>query len=45
MKRPLHIWGVFAAALLLAVALFGWLSTAVLRLDEAQRQHLAEAER
>ena len=26
-------------------ALFGWLSAAVLRLDEAQRQHLAEAER
>ncbi len=45
MKRPLHIWGVFAAALLLAVALFGWLSTAVLRLDAAQRRYLAEAER
>jgi signal transduction histidine kinase len=45
MKRPLHIWSVFAAVLLLAVALFGWLSAAVLRLDDAQRQHLAEAER
>ena len=45
MKRPLHIWSVFAAVLLLAVALFGWLSMAVLRLDDAQRQQLAEAER
>ena len=45
MKRPLHIWSVFAAVLLLAVALFGWLSASVLRLDDAQRQQLAEAER
>jgi signal transduction histidine kinase len=45
MKRPLHIWSVFAAVLLLAVALFGWLSVSVLRLDDAQRQQLAEAER
>ena len=45
MKRPLHIWSVFIAVLLLAVALFAWLSAAVLRLDDAQRRYLAEAER
>lgn len=45
MKRPLHIWLVFAGVVLLALASFAWLSRAVLGLDDAQRRQLAEAER
>lgn len=45
MRRPLHIWLMFGAVLLVALASFGWLSRAVLRLDDAQRLQLAEAER
>ncbi len=44
MKRPLHIWLVFAGVVLLALASFAWLSRAVLDLDDAQRRQLAEAE-
>lgn len=45
MKRPLHIWLVFAGVVLLALGSFSWLSRAVLDLDDAQRRQLAEAER
>jgi signal transduction histidine kinase len=45
MKRPLHIWLVFAGVVLLALASFAWLSHAVLDLDDAQRRLQAEAER
>ena len=44
MKRPLHIWLVFAGVVLLALASFAWLSRAVLDLDDAQRRQRAEAE-
>ena len=45
MRRPLHTWVVFGALLLLALVSFGWLSRAVVRLDDAQRRQRAEAER
>jgi len=44
-RRPLHTWLVFATLLVLALGSFGWLSRAVVRLDDAQRGQLAEAER
>jgi len=45
MRRPWQIWGVIGGVVLLAAASLGWLSRAVLRLDEMQRRVTQEGQR
>ncbi len=45
MKRPSHTWLAFGVVALVAMLSLGWLTRAVLRLDDAQRVAAVDAER
>ena len=39
MKRPLHIWVLFAGCILVGTMAMGWLGTTIIRLDREQRAY------
>jgi len=45
MNRPLHIWLAFACCLVIALLAMGWVSMTLLRLEHAEEQSQAQAQR